>query len=504
MIDDDALGEYVRATARLQMYGHRDREVIWTQRLKLNADELRRMPHLADAENDPIQRICRKSAHIPLPEHAPSVVAARGLRQSEENATSSVNEARTRARAAAESHNVFTYVSDDRALPQRIQEGPLAGIPIAVKDLVAVAGFPMTGGTRALAPGLQTEDAEAIRRLRASGAVPIGLTNLHELAYGITSDNPHFGRVRNPHAPERIAGGSSGGAAAAVALGVVPISIGTDTAGSIRIPAACCGVVGMKPSYDLVSRKGAMPLAWSLDHIGPLATNVADIQAALSIMSDHGSDAEWGFASQTIRLVRPANFFFDVLEPSVRAGIEQAITALSRAGIDIVERGIAGIENAAAAQYATIAPEAAQANRMRFENAPSGLGEDVRTRLEAGRFILAADYVAAQRFRSTLNAAMLDALDGCDAFITPTIAIGAPPAGLQHIRIGDLDLPIHAAMTRCTAPFNLTGMPAITLPCGVDRDGLPIGLQIAGRRGEDARVLKIAAIVEAELVRVCR
>ena len=164
-----------------------------------------------------------------------------------------------------------------------------------------------------------------------------------------------------------------------------------------------------------------------------------------------------------------------------------------------MERDIADIENAAAAQFATICAEATQANWQRLDRAPENLGEEVRVRLEVGRFILASDYVAAQRFRTHLLAVMVRALEGCDALITPTIAVGAPNAGVQHVDVDGVSLPIHAAMTRCTAPFNLTGMPAITLPCGIDRDGLPVGIQIAGRPGDDARLLDIAAVVEAEI-----
>ncbi len=500
-IDEQALGEYVRAVSQLRMYDHAEREPLWEKRLKLNADELARLPKLADTQEAPFRVLASAASSVSIPADAPCLASAKTAREQGTNPGALVEDALVRAKETR-SHNVFTYLDENagQAGDRDLTQGPLAGIPIAVKDLIAVANFPMTGGTRAVPPGLQKEDAEAVRRLRAAGAVPIGLTNLHELAYGITSDNPHFGRVENPRARDRISGGSSGGAAAAVALGVVPISLGTDTAGSIRIPAACCGVVGMKPSYDLVPRTGAMTLAWSLDHIGPLAANVADVRTALAIMSGGGPEGGISPAPRTnIRLVRPANFFFDILEPSLRACIEKVLAALSRAGVDIVEREIADIENAAAAQFATICAEATQANLQRLDQAPEHLGEDVRVRLEAGRFILASDYVAAQRFRTHLLAVMVRALEGCDALITPTIAVGAPNAGVQHVDVDGVSLPIHAAMTRCTAPFNLTGMPAITLPCGMDRDGLPVGIQIAGRPGDDARLLDIAAVVEAEI-----
>jgi aspartyl-tRNA(Asn)/glutamyl-tRNA(Gln) amidotransferase subunit A len=188
-----------------------------------------------------------------------------------------------------------------------------------------------------------------------------------------------------------------------------------------------------------------------------------------------------------------------MLEPSLRARIEEALARLARAGVEIVERDVPEVELAAAAQFATISAEATQANWHRFNEAPEGLGEDVRVRLEAGQFILAADYVSAQRFRRRLREIMTFALAGHDAFITPTIAVAAPAAGLQHVEIDGTDIPIHAAMTRCTAPFNVTGMPALTLPCGTDRNGLPVGLQLGGRLGEDANLLALAQIIETEL-----
>jgi aspartyl-tRNA(Asn)/glutamyl-tRNA(Gln) amidotransferase subunit A len=492
--DNDDVASFIRATSRYRAYSHRERQDLWRDRLALNAVELERLSSFSGLEEAPLQTLDGAVKAVPMPATAPCLESARAVREDRKQLIVSALE---RATATAD-HNVFTTLGNAPDLD--VEDGPLSGIPVVVKDLIAVRGFPMTGGTRSLPPGPQNSDAQAVGRLRAAGATPIGMANLHELAFGITSDNPHFGRVRNPRESGRISGGSSGGSAAAVALGIVPISIGTDTAGSIRIPAACCGVTGIKPSYDLVPRDGAMALAWSLDHIGPLAGNVADLAVALSIMSG-GGPANTSAAPKraTPRLVRPKNFFFDVLEPSLRARIEEALARLVRAGVEIVERDVPEVELAAAAQFATISAEATQANWHRFNAAPEGLGEDVRVRLEAGQFILAADYVSAQRFRRRLRDSMMAALMGCDAFITPTIAVGAPAAGVQHVEIEGNTIPIHAAMTRCTAPFNVTGMPALTLPCGTDRDGLPVALQLAGRLGEDAELLALAQIVETEL-----
>ncbi len=252
--ESDDVDSFVRATSRYRAYGHREREGLWRDRLALNATELERLSSFSGLEEAPLQTIETTGAPVPMPSAAPCLDSAHALRAEGGDRKRLILTALQKAAATAD-HNVFITLG--RAEDLNVGEGVLSGIPIAVKDLVAVRGFPMTGGTRSLVPGAQSSDAEVVRRLRAAGATPIGMTNLHELAFGITSDNPHFGRVRNPRAPDRISGGSSGGSAAAIALGIVPISIGTDTAGSIRLPAACCGVVGMKPSYDLVPRDGA-------------------------------------------------------------------------------------------------------------------------------------------------------------------------------------------------------------------------------------------------------
>jgi Asp-tRNA(Asn)/Glu-tRNA(Gln) amidotransferase A subunit family amidase len=498
---DDAFGRFLDATARVRRYPYSERRDLWQARLNLNAPELARVRAFADIEEPPIQRPEPASAEVRLPAEAPVLRMAADMRAGAVGAASTAAGALRKAHASR-TLNVFTHL--DEAAGEMAsgiaRQGPLFGIPIAVKDLMAVRGLPMTGGTRALPPGVQKTDATAIGRLRAAGAVVLGMTNLHELAYGITNDNPHFGRVGNPCDPSRIAGGSSGGSAAAVALGIVPIAIGSDTAGSIRIPAACCGVVGLKPSYDLVPRDGAMALAWSLDHVGPLTANVADAAAALAIMAGAASAPSDSVRSRSgFRLVKPANFFFEFMEPSVRSCIEDVLALLSQAGFGIEERTVAGVEDAAAAQFATICSEATLANWHRLVDAPEGLGEDVRVRLEIGQFMTAVDYMAAQRYRTALRNGMMRALDGADAIVTPTIIAGAPEAGATGLELEGRVVPVHTAMTRCTAPFNLTGFPAITLPCGRDRDGLPLGLQLAGRPGDDSRLLEVALAVERHL-----
>ncbi|HEY0836624.1 MAG TPA: amidase, partial [Azospirillum sp.] len=346
-------------------------------------------------------------------------------------------------------------------------------------------------------------DAPVVARLRAEGAVIVGTTNLHELAYGITSANPHFGTVGNPRRAGRLAGGSSGGSAAAVAAGMADLAIGTDTAGSIRIPAACCGVVGFKPSYDAVPRQGVLDLAPSLDHVGPLAAGVADAALLFEVMAGLEPGRVTGAVAAAVgrrfRLVRPANFFTDIMAPEVARILGGVLERLGAAGFAIAERAVPDIDLAPSAQFFTIACEATQGHEDLGLRHPEGLGEDVRVRLEIGRFLAAADYIKAQRLRRHIAEQLGKALRGADALVVPTLLATAPPADAATVEAGGASLPVHTALTRCTAPFNLAGMPALTLPCGDDADGLPVGVQIVGPPGGDIAVLGIAAAVEAVL-----
>ena len=380
-------------------------------------------------------------------------------------------------------------------------EAPLAGVILGIKDLIEVKGLPITGGSNVLPPRIAQSDATSVSRLRKAGALFLGTTNMHELAYGITSQNPHFGTVGNPAAPGRISGGSSGGSAAAVAAGIVDAALGTDTAGSIRIPAACCGVVGFKPSYGLIPTDGVMALGWSLDHIGPLTQTVEDAHQLFHIMARTAVVETTSISGRRSgkTLIIPAGYFCDHLAPPVRACMDRAFQVLENRGFSLIEIDIPYLEYAAGIQFVTLCVEAYQNYQTVIERSPEGLGEDVRVRLEIGQFITGADYLKAQRLRELLRRAMVTRLANADAFIMPTMPITAPALDTEMTQVGDVTMPIHTAMTRCTAPFNLTGMPAITLPCGRDHDGAPVGLQLAGRPGGDVDLLSIAQLVESEI-----
>jgi Asp-tRNA(Asn)/Glu-tRNA(Gln) amidotransferase A subunit family amidase len=386
----------------------------------------------------------------------------------------------------------------DAAVLRGDDAGPLAGLTVAVKDLVAVRGHATTGGTRALDTPPAQQDADCVSRLRDAGAVVVAMSNLHGLAYGVLSTNPDFGRVHNPHRPEALAGGSSGGSAAAVAAGIVDIAIGTDTAGSIRIPAACCGVVGLKPTYGRVSTQGVLPLARTLDTVGPLARTVADVALAFEALSPTpftATTALWTDLSG-VTVGVPSTYFLDHLAPEVRAALQSARAAVSAAGGRVVDVDLPAMRHAPAAQLFTLAPEAFEVHRDLVRERGHLLPEDVRVRVEMGMFFLGADYVRAQRLRGLLQRQVDSAFEHVDALLTPTLATPAPDADATSVEVQGAVWPTQFALTRLTMPFNATGHPAATLPWGADDRHVPLGLQVAGRAMDEATVLGVAHVLE--------
>jgi Asp-tRNA(Asn)/Glu-tRNA(Gln) amidotransferase A subunit family amidase len=371
--------------------------------------------------------------------------------------------------------------------------GPLAGVPVGVKDLMPVRGHPLTAGSKAIDARVQTHDAPVVARLRAAGALIVGTTNLHELAFGINSANPHFGHVQNPRYPGYIPGGSSGGSAAAVAANLVAIGIGSCTGGSIRQPAACCGIVGFKPTYDAVPRDGVYPLAWSLDHIGPITRSVEDAAIAFEVMAglpQHSTLPSVAIAAP--RIMQPRKFFFELLDEEVRAAMEGALARFRAAGAPIGEVDVPGIELAPGIQLITIASEAAQSNAGLLARHADKLGEDVRLRLETGQFYLAVDYIKAQQLRNQVRQSMIEAFGDADVMIIPAMPVLPPKNGTMTMQLGANTVHVAPALTRFTSPINFCGFPALSMPCGTSRDGLPVNLQVVGRPGGDATVLRVA------------
>ena len=367
--------------------------------------------------------------------------------------------------------------------------GPLHGVAVAIKDLIDVAGLPTTYATRAVPPVEPARDAELVRRLRVQGAIILGKTNLLEFAYG--SVHPDFGQTNNPHDPARTSGGSSGGSAAAVAAGIVPLAVGTDTGGSIRIPAAYCGIVGLKPSYGLVPTDGVFPLSWSLDHAGPLARKVAD--AAMFMAAVTGQPRADNLPLDRLRFGVVRDLLNSPLvTPGVRSSIEAALDTLRRAGAMIHEVTIPELDAANAALTNILLPEAFLIHKAAAERNPGGYSPPTLAQIEAGRRMLATDLVSAHHLARRLRVAIDALFDHCDAILTPSVAWIAP--GADPDLSGD-----DGAVEMLSSGFtNLTGHPSLSLSCG-SSEALPVGLHLVGARGGDARLLAVAAAVEAAL-----
>jgi Asp-tRNA(Asn)/Glu-tRNA(Gln) amidotransferase A subunit family amidase len=465
-------------------HGHEQRAALWAARLQVNQPEIELFRTLAT----PAESAYVAAAAVLVP---PS--GQPGLEQPAPTATLDAETALARARRHPEWH-IFTKLAD--AVPAAAP-GLLSGMPVAIKDLMSVRGYPLSHGS-GLPALLQTADAEVVARIRRAGGAIVGITNLHELAYGITSDNPHFGRVVNPAAPSRIAGGSSGGSAAAVAAGMVSAAVGTDTAGSIRVPAACCGVVGFKPGYDVLPRAGVADLAPTLDHVGPIADTVENCAALFGAMLGLSAMPAWRRPDlANLRIARLGGYFEHPLDPSVRQALDAAMQAARDDGARCSERVIEECAMAPAIQFHTICAEAASVNWSRLQQAPESLGEDVRVRLEIGMFLPGYLYLKAQRLRQVLADAMDAALDDADILLCATMRAPAPAVGAGMVTIDGITYPLHGAVTQLTLPFNLTGLPALSLPWTRTPDGVPVSIQIVGRRGADWRVLAVAQRLQA-------
>ena len=376
-------------------------------------------------------------------------------------------------------------------------KGPLHGIPIAVKDLVDVAGIPTTSGS-AVPPYVPIQDAPVVRRLRDAGAIVIGKTNLHEFAFGTTSDETAFGPVGNPRDPARSAGGSSGGSAAALAKGMCYGAIGTDTGGSIRIPAAACGIVGLKPTLGELPCDGVVALSNTLDHVGPMALTVADVallfQGMAGVPLTHVAPA-----GGPLKLAFAGGYFTSPLDADVRAALNRTRESFRRAGHTILDVDVRHAEWTADAYLHIVLPEASYFHAGLLEKHADKYCPGVRLRLEMGRYVLAEDYVRALRLRESLTREVERALQGSDALVLPALAIPAPPIGATTVDVDGSTQPVRAAMLKLTQLFNMTGHPAIAIPAGSGTDGLPRSVQLVGHRGRTRRLVEIAAALEDQI-----
>ena len=373
--------------------------------------------------------------------------------------------------------------------------GPLTGIPVAVKDIVDMAGLPTRCGSAAYSGRARPADAAAVSRLRGAGAVIIGKTATHELACGVYS-----APVANPWDTARIPGGSSGGSGAAVAAGLVPAAVGSDTGGSIRIPAALCGVTGLKPTYGLTPTAGVEPLAWSLDHLGPLAASVEDCAFALEALAGGGDyTSELGGGVEGMRIGVLAGPPFSPAAPDVEAAFRAAVEVLAGLGAAPEELDIPELEYTLEAEFALVGTEAAARHRRLLRGRPELIDPAIRQVLTAGTLMPAPHYLKACQAREAIRAAVRREMEGrrLDLLVSPTLPAAAVRPDQQEVELGGEMEPVTAAYVRTTAPFNLTGQPALSVPCGLDRDGLPVGLQLAGRPFGERDVLRAGAAYEA-------
>jgi aspartyl-tRNA(Asn)/glutamyl-tRNA(Gln) amidotransferase subunit A len=405
----------------------------------------------------------------------------------------------------------FITVTADRALAAAAlaeqdiaagnYRGPLHGIPVSVKDLVDVAGTPTTAASR-VPPRRPDRDAPVVANLLRAGAILVGKTNLHEFAFGTTSDETAFGAVRNPHDRSRSAGGSSSGAAVAVLEGMCFASVGTDTGGSIRIPAAACGITGLKPTLGEISSEGVVPLSMTLDHIGPMARTVEDTALMFHAMLDGDAriDRLPAAAVPPLWLGIPGPYFLDKLDDEVVRLFAEARTLLEAVGHSISDVRIAHADRTADVYLHIVLPESSWYHGPLLEHHADEYSPGVRLRLEMGRYILAEDYLRAMHGRVALRRSVDYALQGLDALLLPALPIGAPLLGATTVAAGRTTEPVRAMMLRLTQLFNITGHPAIALPCGTGRDGLPRALQLVGHRGGTDRLLAVAAMVERQIM----
>lgn len=381
--------------------------------------------------------------------------------------------------------------------------GPLHGVPMALKDLIDAEGMPTTASSHVRAGHVAEHDSRVAERLGAAGAVLLGKTHTHEFAYGLTTP-----QTNNAWDHSRVAGGSSGGSAVAVAAGGATFAMGTDTGGSIRVPSALNGVVGLKPTYGLVPRTGVTSLSWSLDHVGPLTRTVQDAALVLSATAGHDPrdpasvsgpvlDRFPGGDLRGLKVGVPRNHYFDRVTPEVEESVRGAIERLAELGAELVDVEIPMARYIQAVQWGLMVPEATAYHERSLRAAPDLYAADVRILLEAGELTSAGDYLRAQRARTMMRHAWARMFDGIDVLAAPTVPMTAAAAGQEAVEWADgTTEAVSDSYVRLCAPANITGVPALTLPVGRDRAGLPIGMQLMARPFRDATVLRVGRVYE--------
>jgi aspartyl-tRNA(Asn)/glutamyl-tRNA(Gln) amidotransferase subunit A len=386
--------------------------------------------------------------------------------------------------------------------PSSHADNPLLGIPLAVKDLIDVAGIKTTAGSKFFSDRLPAEDAEVIRRIKLSGGCLLGKTNTHEIALGVTGVNPHYGAVKNPWNREHISGGSSSGSAVAVASGMCLAALGTDTGGSIRIPASLCGIVGLKPTRGRISTRGVMPLSWNLDHVGVLTRSVADAAVLLGVLAgydtrdpysqdipgdDYLSEVEAGV--RDVRIAIAVGDYIDASVVPVLAGVQDAGKVLKELGARVEQVDLSWVSDLAAANSRITQADAAAFHQERMQQHPDWFGEDVRQRLEMGAALPVADYIRVRQLQAEGRRRFELFFQEFDLLVLPTTPIPAPLiAGTGAVEAA-------RQLTRFTSPFNLVGLPALSIPCGWV-GGLPFGVQLVARPWDEAGLIRAGRAYE--------
>ena len=439
---------------------------------------------------------------------AAALIAAREIKPSEYVAS-----AVARFEAVEPLIHAFVSVEAERVMDEaRLQDdkrgGVLHGIPVGIKDIFDVTGTPTGCGSKAMsASGPAGRDAAAVARLRAAGAIVFGKTTTHELACGVYTPP-----TRNPWDLERSPGGSSGGSGAAVAAGVVPGAIGSDTGGSIRIPASHCALVGLKPTYGRISRSGALPLSWSLDHVGTLTRTVEDAALMLSVLAPPDSNDPTTLARPYLpQPLLPANDHvrglrigvlddapFAPMEPDVQQGLTTTLKRLEREGVEILEVKVPELRSCMAAEFAIVAAEAASYHESRMKRSADLIGADVRVLLETGLLLPASLYLRAQKTRRVIQRALvaLFADHRLNALIAPTVPAKAQRWDQLDYEFAEGPEPVIQALVRTTAPFNLAGLPAIAVPAGIGGSGFPVSVQVVARPFDEQTALRIALAIQ--------
>lgn len=449
--------------------------------------------------------------------HELSITEASGrIRAKELSPVELVRSCLERIEEVDERLHAFVVVTADQALETAQQaekeiaegghRGPLHGIPVGIKDLYDAVGTPTTSSSDVRSDYLPIEDSACVARLREAGAVMVGKTHTHEFAFGVITPT-----TRNPWDTERIPGGSSGGSGAAVAAGECLMGMGSDTGGSIRIPASLCGTVGLKPTYGRVSRAGVTSLCWSLDHAGPLTRTVRDAAIVLNAIAgydardpatlavpvpDYLDGIDGGVAGLTLGV--PSNYYFDDVDPEVEAVVRAAIDSLRSQGAILRDVEIPYAPHMMAIEFGLCVPEASAYHQQMLRARGDRYQDDVRVLLEAGEIMLATQYIRVLRLRTLVKEAFREALAGIDALVCPTLPATAAKVGQDTLRFpsGAEKTPIDAYVG-WSAPANITGLPALSVPCGFDAQGLPVGLQLIGRPFDEATVLRVGEAYES-------